>query len=67
MIDLQYCLQQVTYKVMEAPPNVKGGTASASFKPVVLDCGATVQVPMFIEAGENIIIQTEDSKYIGRA
>ena len=57
---------QVSYTVVDTPPNFKGNTAQGAMKPATLDSGAIVQVPMFIEAGENIIVSTADSKYVGR-
>ena len=58
--------QQVVYKVVDCPPNFKGNSAQGVTKPATLDCGAVVQVPMFIEVGENIVVSTADSKYMGR-
>mmetsp|Transcript_17407 Transcript_17407/g.17491 ORF Transcript_17407/g.17491 Transcript_17407/m.17491 type:complete len:224 (+) Transcript_17407:33-704(+) len=56
----------VTYKVVETPPNFKGNTAQGAMKPATLDSGATVNVPMFIEVGENISVSTADCKYLNR-
>lgn len=58
---------QVTYTVAETPPNFKGNTATGGQKPAKLNSGATVTVPMFIEVGEEIIVSTEDCKYVNRA
>ncbi len=58
--------QQVTYTVVDCPPNFKGNSAQGVQKPATLDSGAVVNVPMFIEVGEKVIISTADSKYIGR-
>lgn len=58
---------QVDYVVTDTPPNFKGNTAQGATKPAVLDCGATVNVPMFIENGETITVSTSDCKYVGRA
>jgi elongation factor P len=58
---------QVEYIVVETPPNFKGNTAQGAQKPATLDSGAVVQVPMFIEVGEKIIVSTDDCKYMGRA
>lgn len=59
--------QQVIYTVVECPPNFKGNSAQGVQKPATLDSGAVVNVPMFIEVGEKIIVSTEDCKYMGRA
>ena len=57
----------VEYVVVDTPPNFKGNSAQGTTKPATLDCGAVVQVPMFIEIGEKIIVSTEDQKYLNRA
>jgi elongation factor P len=58
---------QVTLEVVEADPVVKGQTASSSYKPARLSNGVKTIVPPFIEAGENIVVRTEDSSYVERA
>jgi elongation factor P len=58
---------QVTITVAEADPVMKGGTASPSFKNAVLENGLKIQVPPFIDAGERIIVNTEDGSYVRRA
>jgi elongation factor P len=58
----------VEYTIVETAPNFKGNTASSgSTKPATLDSGAVVNVPMFIETGEKIIVSTADCKYVSRA
>lgn len=57
----------VELTVQEAPPNVKGNTASGSGKPVTCEGGHVVTVPMFIEAGEKIRIDTRTGAYLERA
>jgi len=59
--------QTVTLKVIETEPGIKGATAAAQTKAAKLETGITVQVPSFIAEGENIIVQTEDGKYLRRA
>lgn len=59
--------QQVTYTVSDTAPNFKGNTATGGQKPATLNSGAVVNVPMFIEVGEKIIVSTADCKYISRA
>lgn len=56
--------QQVVYTVVEAPPSTK--SAQGSQKVAVLDCGARINVPMFIETGEKILVCTETRKYMNR-
>jgi elongation factor P len=58
---------QVTLKVVEADPVLRGGTAAPSYKSAVLENGMKVQVPPFIEAGSRIVVSTEDGSYVRRA
>jgi elongation factor P len=58
---------QVTLTVAEADPVVKGQTAASSYKPAVLENGVRVLVPPFVEAGERIIVDTNELSYIRRA
>ena len=68
VIDVQLP-QQVTYEVTETPPNFKGNTAQGGSKPATLDSGAIINVPMFIETGEMIVVSTTGGKgeYVSRA
>ncbi|KAL7500399.1 hypothetical protein ACHAWT_008153 [Skeletonema menzelii] len=50
------------YEIVETEPNVK-----QDFKPAVLDCGATVNVPGFVEQGSKIKVDTEKGEYLERA
>jgi len=56
----------VSYKIVETAPNFKGNTAQGATKPATLDSGAIVNVPMFIETGESIIVSTDNCQYLGR-
>ena len=58
---------KVSFLVKEAPPAVKGDTAKGGTKVVTLENGTTIQAPLFIEAGEKITINTENSQYVERA
>ena len=58
---------QVTLEVTEAEPVVKGQTASSSYKPAMMENGVRVMVPPFIEAGERIVVDTNEITYIRRA
>jgi elongation factor P len=58
---------QVTLTVTEADPVLKGGTAAPSYKGAVLENGVKTQVPPFIEAGNRIVVSTEDGAYVKRA
>ena len=57
----------VVLEVVEADPVVKGQTASSSYKPARLSNGVKTQVPPFVEAGEKIVVRTEDGSYVERA
>ncbi|HEX3816979.1 MAG TPA: elongation factor P [Chthoniobacterales bacterium] len=57
----------VHMKVIEAPEGVRGDTASNVTKPAVLETGKTVNVPLFINEGETIKIDTRTGSYMGRA
>lgn len=50
-------------KVTEAPPNIKGDTATGGQKIVTLETGATISVPLFINEGEVIRLNTETGEY----
>jgi elongation factor P len=54
-------------KVMETTPGVKGDTAQgAGSKPATLETGLVLQVPLFVQEGELVKVDTRDSKYIER-
>lgn len=57
----------VELEVTEAPPVVKGATATNQPKEVVLETGVKVRVPAFIEAGERVCVDTRTGAYIERA
>ena len=58
---------QVVLEIVEADPVVKGQTAASSYKPAVMENGVRVMVPPFIEAGEKILVDTNEIAYIRRA
>jgi len=58
---------KVDLVVTEAPPATKGNTAQSGNKQVVLETGATVTTPLFIEVGDSIRINTETGEYVERA
>ena len=57
----------VTLEIAEADPVVKGQTVSSSYKPAVMENGVKVMVPPFIEAGERIVVDTDEVTYVRRA
>ena len=57
----------VDLKVIETEPGVKGNTATNVTKPATVETGAVIQVPIFIEEGEVIQIDTRSGEYLGRS
>jgi elongation factor P len=58
----------IEMKVTQTDPGVKGDTASGGGnKPATLESGVTVQVPLFIEEGETIRVDTRKGEYVSRA
>ena len=58
----------IEMKVQTTEPGVKGDTASGGGKkPATLESGVTVQVPLFIEEGEIIRVDTSSGEYVSRA
>jgi len=57
----------VILKVVETEPGVRGDTVSATNKPAKLETGATVKVPLFVEGGDLIKIDTRTGGYVERA
>ena len=55
---------QITCKVKTTDVALKGQTVSSSYKPAVLENGVNIQVPPFIESGDDIIIDTRTIEYI---
>jgi elongation factor P len=57
----------VELEIVRTDPGVKGDTVSGGSKPAVLESGATVNVPLFIDPGERVRIDTRSGEYLGRA
>lgn len=57
-----YVVSEVTY----TEPGIKGDTATNTMKPATLACGAEVRVPLFIDMGETIRVDTRTSTYMER-
>ena len=60
-IDLPY---QVNCKIASTDVALKGQTVSSSYKPAVLENGLNVQVPPFIETGDEVVVDTRNLEYI---
>jgi len=56
----------VDLRVIEAPPGFAGDTASGATKEVTLETGLRIQVPLFIEEGDVLRIDTRDGRYVTR-
>lgn len=60
--------KKIQLKVASAPPGIRGDTAQGSVtKKVTLETGQTVDVPLFIKQGEDIIVNTETGRYVSKA
>lgn len=57
----------VTLKIVQTDPGVRGDTATGGTKPATLESGAVVRVPLFIEEGEIIRVDTRKKEYLSRA
>ena len=57
---------KVTLKIKESAPGVKGDRAQGGTKSAVLESGTEIQVPLFIEEGDTIEINTETGEYVRR-
>ena len=55
---------QVNCKIDSTDVALKGQTVSSSYKPAILDNGLSIQVPPFIEAGDEVVIDTRNLEYI---
>ena len=55
---------QVNCKIESTDVALKGQTVSSSYKPAILDNGLSIQVPPFIEAGDEVVVDTRDLEYI---
>jgi elongation factor P len=57
----------VELEVVDTEPGVKGDTVSNVTKPATLETGAVVSVPLFVNVGERIRVDTREARYISRA
>jgi elongation factor P len=58
--------KQVELQVVETEPGVRGDTVSGGSKPAVLETGATIQVPLFINEGDVVKVDTRTGEYLER-
>jgi len=57
---------KVHLKVTEAPPGIKGDRAQGGTKTVTLETGAQINVPLFVEQGDIVEVNTETGEYVRR-
>jgi len=57
---------KMNLKVKDAPPGIRGDRAQGGTKAVILETGAEIQVPLFVETGEIIEVNTETGEYTRR-
>ncbi|MEW6166770.1 MAG: elongation factor P [Pseudomonadota bacterium] len=62
-----YAPNTVELTIVETDPGVKGDTATGGAKPAKLETGAVVRVPLFIQQGERIKVDTRTGEYLARA
>ncbi|MDC3384881.1 elongation factor P [Candidatus Pelagibacter sp.] len=55
---------QVNCKIESTDAALKGQTVSSSYKPAILDNGLSIQVPPFIEAGDEVVVDTRNLEYV---
>ena len=57
---------KLKFKVVDAPPSIKGNTADGGTKKVKIETGYELNVPLFIEKGDVILINTQEGTYVSR-
>jgi len=57
----------VTLQITKTDPGFKGDTATNATKPATLETGAEIKVPLFIDEGESVIVDTRTGEYVSRA
>jgi elongation factor P len=58
---------KVTLKISETDPGVRGNSASNMYKDAKLENGVAIRVPLFINVGDDVVVDTRDSTYTKRA
>ena len=57
----------VEYRIVSTDPGVRGDTVSGGSKPATLESGAVINIPLFVEEGETVRVDTRTGEYLGRA
>jgi elongation factor P len=58
---------KMTFTVKEAPPAIKGDTRTGGSKQVTLENGGVINVPLFVDVGDKIVVNTVTNEYVERA
>jgi len=58
---------KMKFKVVEAPPGIKGNSAGNVTKKIKIETGAEINTPLFINEGDEIMVNTEKEEYVERA
>ncbi len=59
--------QSMVMTVVDTAPGIKGASASARTKPATMSTGLVIQVPEYLESGEQVKVNTEDGRFMSRA
>ena len=57
---------KLEFTIVETDPGIKGNSAANFYKAATLDNGLVIKVPLFLEQGERIIVDTRDKAYVER-
>ena len=58
---------KMEFKIIEAPPSIRGDTAQGGVKQAKIETGAYINVPLFIDEGDIVRVNTETGEYVERA
>ena len=57
---------KISFEVTETQPGIKGDTAQGGSKPATIETGAIITVPLFVNQGDKIVVDTRDGHYVER-
>ena len=57
----------IAFKIIESAPGTRGDTSGRALKPATLETGLVINVPLFIDEGETVLVDTRSGDYLGRA
>lgn len=66
-VNVTFPNQKISFKIITADPGVKGDTANNPQKPVTIETGAEIYVPLFIKEGDTVIVNIETEEYSGKS